>query len=78
MPAAGLAQQILGVKTQMVFDKAADKVVAVVITGLKAHLHLAVVGGCGADQRLGAQLLRVELIGVALVNQDWQLGFVLT
>ena len=72
-----LSLQVLCMKMQVLFDKAADKKVAVIVTALQTDLRTTLAALVRLDQRLCAKLRRVKLIALTLIDQHRQRALVL-
>lgn len=72
-----LSLQVLCMKMQVLFNKAADKKVAVIVPRLQANLRCTLATLIGFDQRLRAKLRRVKLIALTLIDQHRQRALVL-
>ncbi len=59
-----------GVVGDVVADEAGDEVIAVVVAVVQAQPQRYARGGGGGAEQLRAKLLRQELVGGALVDQD--------
>mgnify|MGYP006173080773 CR=1 FL=1 len=59
-------------KTQMFFNKAADKKVAVIVTALQTDLRTTLAALVRLDQRLCSKLGWIKLVGLTLIDQHRQ------